>query len=137
MITIQIKSTIMDCDLQFKFDTQERIVGFEIMGENTLSEEKASYFLANIPQTVKQLKDHCNNRKIEFTEIKPDLSFDVFWKRYGNTSGSRVKTEPIWNKLSEKDKNLAMNYISKYKQSLGQTTQAYAATYLNGKYWIK
>jgi len=137
MITIQIQSVVLECDLQFKFDTQGRIVGFEILGENTLSGERLTNFLANIPQTIGQLKQHCLSKKIDMTEIKADLSFETFWEKYNNKLGSKVRTEPIWNKLSERDKNLAMNYIQKYKQSLGATTQAYAQTYLTGKYWIK
>lgn len=124
-------------DYQFKFDTQGRIVGFEIMADNTFTDEHTRELFSKVPPTVGALKQFALKNKIALTEIKQDLSFDAFWKKYNNTNGSKKKAEPIWNKLSEKNKNLAMNYADKYKQSLGNTTQAYATTYLNGQYWIK
>lgn len=137
MITFQMTSPKSTVDYQFKFDTQGRIVGFEIMAENTFTDEHTRDLFARVPTTVGLLKQFAQKNKIILTEIKPDLSFETFWKKYGNTNGSKTRTVPIWDKLSEKNKNLAINYIDKYKQSLGTTTQAYAATYLNGQYWVK
>ncbi|MCE9538713.1 MAG: hypothetical protein K8R85_05800 [Bacteroidetes bacterium] len=137
MITFQMHSRAHNIDYQFKFDNGGRIVGFEIMGENTFTGEHTSNLFSKVPETVGLLKQFALKNKIELTEIKPDLSFDTFWKKYNNTNGSRKKTEPIWNRLSEKNKNLAINYIDRYRQSLGNTAQAYASTYLNGEYWIK
>jgi len=136
MIVFQMTSPKNGVDYQFKFDTGGRIVGFEIMGENTFSDEHTRDLFAKVPPTVGALKQFALKNKIALTEIKPDLSFQTFWDRYGKL-GSRPKAEKPWEKLSEKNKNLAMNYIPKYIQSLGSTSQAYASTYLNGQYWIK
>ena len=137
MITFQMHSRVFNIDYQFKFDTGGRIIGFEIMGENTFSDEHTKDLFARVPSTVGHLKQFAQKNKIELTEIVPDLSFDTFWKRYDNTNGSKIKAKVIWDKLSEKNKNQALNYITKYKQSLGSTTQAYATTYLNQQYWVK
>lgn len=132
-----MESPVHGCDYQFKFDDNKRIVGFEIMGDNTLTPEHTRMLFARVFDTVKELMDYAQKHKVKVYEIKPDLSFDMFWKRYNNINGSKPKATVIWNKLSDKQKNLAMSYIDKYKQSLGSTTQAYATTYLNGQYWIK
>jgi hypothetical protein len=137
MITIQIESVKLNCEIQFEFDIQGRIIGFKILGENLLSGAELTNFLAKLPQSIGILKEDCVARKIPMTEIKADLSFDTFWKKYGNIDGSKIKAKACWDKLSDKNKNLALNYINRYKQSLGSTTQAYATTYLNGQYWIK
>lgn len=127
----------MAVDYQFKYDTNGRIVGFEILGENTFSSEQTIALFSKVPETIGQLKQFALKHKIQLTEILPDVTFDTFWKKYGNIDGSKIKAKAVWEKLSEKNKMLALNFIPKYKQSLGATTQAYATTYLNGQYWIK
>lgn len=130
-------SKVNNTDYQFKFDTQGRIIGFEIMAENTFTDEHTRDLFSKVPVTVGLLKQFAQKNKIILTEIKPDLSFNTFWKKYSNTDGSKIKAARNWDKLSEKNKNLALTYIDKYKQSLGTTSQAYATTYLNGQYWVK
>jgi hypothetical protein len=137
MITFQMTSPKKAVDYQFKYDTQGRIVGFEILGENVFSSEETIALFSKVPETVGQLKQFALKHKIQLTEIIPDVTFDMFWKKYSNTAGSKVKAQLAWEKLSEKNKMLALTYINKYKQSLGATTQAYATTYINGQYWIK
>lgn len=137
MITFQMESPRHGCDYQFKFDTSGRIVGFEILGENTLSSEQTRELFSRVFETVAQLKQFAHKHKIKLIEIKPDISFEAFWKKYAFTNGSKIKAAATWNKLSEKNKNLAITHIDKYKQSLGSTAQANGLTYLNGQYWIK
>lgn len=137
MITFQMSSPKVAVDYQFKFDSNERIVGFEILGENLFTDEQTAKLFAKVTLTVDELKKFAAHHKIQLIEIKPDLSFDTFWKKYGYTAGSKIKAQAIWEKLSEKNKNLAITYVQKYKQSLGSTSQANATTFLNGQYWIK
>lgn len=137
MTIFQMTSVKNNIDYQFKFDTQGRIIGFELMAENTFTDDHTHDLFGRVPLTIVALKQFAQKNKIILTEIKPDLSFDTFWKRYDNTNGSKIRASAIWEKLSEKNKNQAINYISKYKQLLGTTTQAYATTYLNQQYWIK
>ncbi len=124
--------------MQLKYDFNSRLIGIEILADTISCDEQTRInIFKDSPSTVGSLKQLAQKSKLLLTEIKPDLSFETFWKRYNNTLGSKTRTEPIWNRLSERNKNLAIGYIEKYKQTLGNTTQAYAATYLNGQYWIK
>jgi hypothetical protein len=138
MITYQVYSNKAECDIQIKYGENGRLLGIEfLISEMIICEEDRRAIFYNAPSTIGVLKQLAIKNKWILTEIKPDLNFDTFWKKYGNTGGSKVTAKKLWEKLSEKNKNLAMEYINKYKQSLGSTTQAYATTYLNQQYWIK
>lgn len=137
MIIFQMESPTHNCDYQFKYDSNGRIIGFEILGENKFSSQQTRDLFAKVFETVGDLKQFAQRNKIALIEIREDLSFEAFWKQYDNSGGSKKNAEAKWSKLSEKNKSLAIGYIKKYKQSLGTTTQAYATTYLNGQYWIK
>lgn len=138
MIAFQLHSDVLECDLSFKFDLNGRITGFEILGENNMGGEQLTNFLANLPQSVGQLKQYCIKKKIELIEIKPDLTFETFWIKYNYKDGaSKKKTEVIWDKMSQKDKAAALNFIPKYEQRLIRqgVAKMYATTYLNQKRW--
>lgn len=138
MKTYQVFSNKMGCDLLLHYDSNDRLKGIEVLVETIITDEQTRVnVFANAPSTVAQLIQLAQKYKWTLTEIKPDLSFEAFWKAYGNTSGSKIKAEKIWDKMSEGNRNHAINYTKKYKQSLGTTTQAYATTYLNGQYWVK
>jgi len=138
MIIYQVYSSKAQCDIQLKYGENGRLLGVELMQDEVIvSEQDRVNLFANAPSSIGILKQIAVKNKLSMVEIKPDLSFDTFWKQYGNTNGSKIKAAQIWEKLSEKNKNLAINYIHKYKLSLGATTQAYATTYLNQQYWIK
>lgn len=136
--TYQMYSPMAKCDYQFKFDENGVIVGFEIMGVNKFSEEKTQELFSGVPKTIAQLKDFAKRNKRELVEIKPDLSFTAFWNKYGYKVGKLKQTEDLWNKLSEKNKNMAMDYIDKQKAHLAVkgTATPYASSYLNGQYWL-
>jgi len=138
MIAFQLYSEMHQCDLQFKFDTQGRICGFEIMGETVMSGEQLSNFLAKLPQSIGILKQYCIKKKLELVELKQDVSFEAFWNAYNYKDGSsRRKTEAVWDRMSEKDKTMAINWIPKYKNILIKqgVSKMYATTYLNDKRW--
>lgn len=138
MIIYQVYSEKAQCDLQLKYGENGRLLGIELMQDECVIDENVRVgIFANAPSSIGILKQLALKHKWNMVEIKPDLSFDKFWKIYNNTNGSKIKAAQIWDKMTEKNKNLAINYIHKYKQSLGATTQAYATTYLNQQYWIK
>ena len=44
------------------------------------------------------------------------IKFEKFWEEY-DKKVSKLKTEPLWNKLSNKDRELIIDYIPEYKLS--------------------
>lgn len=137
MTIFQIFSKKLNCNIELKYDTNGRLLGMEILTDAIECDELVRVkIFTECPSTVGELKQTALKFKLELTEIKPDLSFETFWVRYGKI-GSKPKSEAIWNRMSEKNKNQAMNYISKYKQGLNGTSPAYANTWLNAQYWIK
>ena len=137
MITFQLYSTTLQSDVQLTYDNNGRIKGLLLLAETiTVDEQTRVNWFASVPSTVGQMKALATKNKMTVIEIKPDLIFQTFWDRFGKL-GSKKKAETAWDKLNDKKKNQALNYISKYLQSLGTTSQAYASTYLNGEYWEK
>lgn len=128
-----------DCDYQFKYDSNGRIMGFEILGEvNKFSSEHTSKLFQNVPDTVGDLKQYARKINMPLIEVKQDLSFEVFWNQYNyKEGGSKKKTEAVWNRMSEKDKTMAINHLPRYERHLILTnvSKAYAITYLNQKRW--
>jgi len=138
MIAFQLYSEKHKCDLQFKFDTQGRIVGFEIMGENTMGGQELSVFLARLPQSHGELIQYCKKKNLNLIELKPDLTFETFWNKYNyKEGGSKKKAQAIWDRLSEKDRTAALNWIPKYENILIKqgVAKMYVTTYLNQKRW--
>lgn len=71
------------------------------------------------------------------TEIT-DLSFDMFWERYGNKQ-ARVNAQNAWKKLSKADKVKAVEGIQPYNYHLQINThlsKMLPASYLNGKRYL-
>lgn len=138
MFTYQLFSQTLNSEVQLTYDSNGRIKGILLLADTiTIDETVRTNWFATVPSTVGQMKEIAKKNKLIITEILPDLSFDTFWKKYANTNGSKKKAESIWDKFDDKKRNLAINYIKKYMQTLGTTTQAYATTYLNGEYWEK
>ena len=67
---------------------------------------------------------------------KINISFDVFWNLYDKKVGDKNKIESKWNKLSNNNRILIIDYIPKYKES--QPDKKYRKnpeTFLNNKSW--
>lgn len=54
-----------------------------------------------------------------FKPTKPliNILFDSFWDLYDKKVGDKQKLEKTWNKLSDKDREIIMTYIPKYKEA--------------------
>jgi hypothetical protein len=68
------------------------------------------------------------------TEI--NIDFDFFWSEYDKKVGDKTKLKAKWNKLTDKERELAMNYIPEYKAA--QPDKSYRKnpeTFLNNKSW--
>lgn len=73
---------------------------------------------------------------VRHAEKKPNYSFDQFWELYDKKVGKKESLIKKWLKLSDIERELAMSYIPKYKQS--QPDKKYRKnpeTFLNQKAW--
>ena len=71
---------------------------------------------------VNQMQLDPIKQRIEGTiqEVPEDLSFNAFWERYGRKI-NRKRCEPIWKKMSEAERLLAITRIGPYEKYLERT----------------
>ena len=67
---------------------------------------------------------------------KTDISFKTFWDAYG-LKRDRFAAEPVWKRLSDKDKRAALAGIEPYRSECQRTGVAmmYAVRYLKHRRW--
>jgi hypothetical protein len=76
----------------------------------------------------------------EATEIKTEVTFEVFWNRYfagrPKDNSSRKRAETKWNRMSKGEQAKAYAYIGLYLGNVAYGTQPkHAETYLNSELW--
>lgn len=65
-----------------------------------------------------------------------NIDFDWFWVEYDKKVGVKDKLKRKWNKLSDEERQNAMNYIELYKQSVpDKQFRKNPETFLNNKSW--
>lgn len=86
------------------------------------------------PETEKE-KDPNDDDVIDTTN-QINIDFDFFWSEYDKKVGNKEKLKKKWEKLSENDRQLIMDYIPDYKEA--QPDKAFRKnpeTFLNNKSW--
>lgn len=77
---------------------------------------------------------------VQVTEIKREISFDMFWDKYNDKARSgKQEALAAWNKLKTIDRVCAYDYITVYDSQLklNPVSKLHASSYLNKKRWIK
>jgi hypothetical protein len=76
-------------------------------------------------------------RNKELITNKPlNIEFDIFWEAYGKKV-DRVKSEGKWNKLTDKEREQAMEHVPAYVESTDDVKyRKNPTTYLNNKCWL-
>ncbi len=65
-----------------------------------------------------------------------NIDFDWFWNDYDKKVGDKQKLKKKWNKLTDEERQNAMNYIDLYKQSVpDKQFRKNPETFLNNKSW--
>jgi len=103
-----------------------------------LSDEQMLYFAKHLPRELAEIQAFLQRSETaKFTEIKQEITFEMFWKKYDDkVNSSKKKTLIKWNKLSVNEQLKAYNYIQKYFHSIPfGTRKKYAETYLNAELW--
>lgn len=78
--------------------------------------------------------------KTNVVKIEQKITFDMFWDKYNYKHvGGKVEASKAWEKLSDKDKQEAYQYITVYDSMLkvNPVAKLYGASYLNKKRWVR
>jgi hypothetical protein len=138
MRTFETQSTRLGCEIRLHYNNNGVLSGFLALTEESKSPEELIAFINFVPLTVEDLYKVSKHNKIPLVEILPDLSFQAFWDSYNyKDGGSKKRANGLWEKISAKDRALAIGYLPKYDKFLAKKNieKAYASTYLNNRYW--
>jgi hypothetical protein len=84
---------------------------------------------------AKHMETETENRTITINE-NINIDFDWFWNDYDKKVGDKQKLKKKWNKLSDEERQNAMNYLELYKQSIpDKQFRKNPETFLNNKSW--
>jgi hypothetical protein len=65
-----------------------------------------------------------------------NIDFEWFWVEYDKKIGDKQKLKKKWNKLTDEERQNAMNYLDLYKQSVqDKQFRKNPETFLNNKSW--
>lgn len=144
MMTIH-KTIVFTCnsvqgEVIFEYDHDGLMVGMDL-SQASLNAEQKHYILTKMPRHYNQLKlfvSKIKGGKLEERKfLKKDVTFDQFWDKYNHKSvSSRKVSQKVWDKLSQKQRDKAFNFIYKYEKSLPPgIAKKYAETYLRQELW--
>jgi hypothetical protein len=81
------------------------------------------------------METETENRTITINE-DINIDFDWFWNDYDKKVGDKQKLKKKWNKLTDEERQNAMNYLDLYKQSVpDKQFRKNPETFLNNKSW--
>jgi hypothetical protein len=84
---------------------------------------------------AKHMETETENRTITINE-NINIDFEWFWNEYDKKVGDKQKLKKKWNKLTDIERQNAMNYIDLYKQSVpDKQFRKNPETFLNNKSW--
>lgn len=133
--------TIAECDGEavIEYSFKGFLRSAEITVGKNMSFNIFEFLWTNLPMRRSEIDEWQKNAPAgwQMHEMSEDLSFDRFWKEYGNKVGKKTMTENAWKKLSQADKMAALLFIPKLRtrKKLDGTQMPYPSTYLNQKYW--
>ena len=86
--------------------------------------------------THSQEEEEQEEEKEQEQQQEVNIDFDWFWNGYDKKVGVKEKLKYKWNKLSDKERQYAMNYIELYKQAIpDKQFRKNPETFLNNKSW--
>ena len=123
-------------EIEFGYCSEGYLVRYE--NHAALDNLQRAWLLRNIPIHINDLEQLGKKSKtITLTQVKQNVSFDDFWRRYDHkTVSSKKKALTAWQRMSEAEQIKAYNYIPRYLQNLPTgISKKYAETYLNSQLW--
>jgi len=86
--------------------------------------------------THSQEEEEQEEEKEQEQQQEVNIDFDWFWNGYDKKVGVKEKLKYKWNKLSDKERQDAMNYIELYKKAIpDKQFRKNPETFLNNKSW--
>lgn len=101
------------------------------------SESRRNNIKGNNQHMKGHMTKHMENENEDVIEDKNiNIEFEWFWNEYDKKIGDKQKLKKKWNKLSDEERQNAMNYIDLYKQSQpDKQFRKNPETFLNNKSW--
>ena len=132
----RITSTSWNGHIEIEFDELGFMTRTDLTGAE-LSDDQHKWFLVKMPRELSELQRVIQNTTATITEVKQDITFDLFWDRYNEkVRSSKKKAMLTWNRIPKPDQEKAYNFIRKYEQSMAPgVAKKYAETYLNAELW--
>ena len=132
-----LTSTAFEGEVIFEFDDAGNLVSFDTKGAQ-LSQQQQMWILKAMPRHLAHILNIMGDSKTAtLTEIKQEVTFDMFWNRYNlKDRSSKKRTQVKWNRMSRADQVRAFNHIAKYELTLKPgVDKKYAESYLNAELW--
>jgi hypothetical protein len=134
-----------DNEIWDKFKIEDGLYYNERMFNETIRRQKFSESRRNNAKSPKKestskayaehIETETENRTITINE-NINIDFEWFWNEYDKKIGDKQKLKKKWNKLTDEERQNAMNYIELYKQSVpDKQFRKNPETFLNNKSW--
>jgi hypothetical protein len=134
-----------DNEIWDKFKVEDGLYYNERMFNETIRRQKFSESRRNNAKSLKKestseayaehMETETENRTITINE-NINIDFEWFWNEYDKKVGDKQKLKKKWNKLTDEERQNAMNYIDLYKQSVpDKQFRKNPETFLNNKSW--
>ena len=134
-----------DSEIWDKFKIEDGLYYNERMLNETVRRQKFSESRRNNAKSIKKestSEAYAEHMETE-TEIRTitineniNIDFEWFWNDYDKKVGDKQKLKKKWNKLTDEERQNAMNYLDLYKQSVpDKQFRKNPETFLNNKSW--
>jgi hypothetical protein len=134
-----------DVEIWDKFKVEDGLYYNERMFNETIRRQKFSESRRNNAKSLKKestseayaehMETETENRTITINE-NINIDFEWFWNEYDKKVGDKQKLKKKWNKLTDEERQNAMNYLELYKQSVpDKQFRKNPETFLNNKSW--
>lgn len=134
-----------DVEIWDKFKVEDGLYYNERMLNETVRRQKFSESRRNNAKSpkkestseayAKHMETETENRTITINE-NINIDFEWFWNHYDKKVGDKQKLKKKWHKLSDEERQNAMNYLDLYKQSVpDKQFRKNPETFLNNKSW--
>ena len=134
-----------DVEIWDKFKVEDGLYYNERMLNETVRRQKFSESRRNNAKSpkkestseayAKHMETETDNRTITINE-NINIDFEWFWNEYDKKVGDKQKLKKKWHKLTDEERQNAMNYLDLYKQSVpDKQFRKNPETFLNNKSW--
>jgi hypothetical protein len=134
-----------DSEIWDKFKVEDGLYYNDRMYNETIRRQKFTESRRNNAKSPKKestseayaehMETETENRTITINE-NINIDFEWFWNDYDKKVGDKQKLKKKWNKLTDEERQNAMNYLDLYKQSVpDKQFRKNPETFLNNKSW--